>query len=214
MSLRYALYFAPEEGTALARFGQAWLAGAWLEGRDDLIAEPRLYGFHATLKPPFRLAEGRSRDELLNAAAEFARARPAFTAPALVLEPLDGFLALQPSLPSPAIDSLAADCVRHFDRFRAPPTEAELAKRLAAPLDQRHRDLLKEWGYPYVLDRFRFHLTLTRRLRDGEADIAAVARAAAAAALAEPVAFRSLCLFEQAAPGAAFRLSARFPFGG
>lgn len=213
LSHRYAVYFAAEEGSALAHFGNAWLGGRAPGVAPDLIDEPRLYGFHATLKPPFRLAEGLHATALHDALAEFARNRRPFAEPPPVLARLDGFLAFRLSRPSPAVDELAAACVRGFDRFRAPLTGAERAKRLAAPLSERQQRLLDQWGYPYVLDQFRFHLTLTRRLRDDETPIVALATELAAAVLAAPVEFRSLCLFEQAEPGAVFALTARFPFG-
>lgn len=211
MTRRLALYFAPEDGTELARFGRGWLSTA---EHGDLVAEPRHYGFHATLKAPFRLAEGMEGAALRAAAAAFAGQRRPFVEPPLVLQPLHGFLALRPSRPSPAIDRLAADCVREFDRFRAPSSDDERRKRLAAPLSDRQKALFDQWGYPYVFDEYRFHMTLTRRLQDDETGVREVLAELAAAALEEPVEFRSLCLFEQPETGAPFELTARFPFAG
>ncbi len=218
MSRRYAIYFAPEEGTELARFGSSWLGGRVPRVdptvHADMTEEPRLYGFHATLKPPFHLADGIHPAALRDAMAEFSGKRRPFVEAPLILAWLNGFLAFRPPRFSASIDQLAADCVQDFDRFRAPLTEAERRKRLAAPLSERQKELLDRWGYPYVLDQFRFHLTLTRSLRDDEASVAELMAELAAAALAEPLEIRSLCLFEQAGPGAAFALAARFPFGG
>lgn len=231
---RFALYFAPEDGSALAEFGWRWLGRhpdrtepeplrpAGLAPADlapelhaDLIADARRYGFHATLKAPFRLAEGTGEAALRDEAAAFARRRHAFVEPPFVLRDLHGFLALRPSRPSAEIQALADDCVRAFDRFRAPPTEAERRKRLAAPLSDRQKALLDVWGYPYVLDQFRFHMTLTRALRDGEREtLRPRLERLCAPVLAEPVTFRSLCLFVQADAGAPFVLAARCPFGG
>ncbi len=221
--VRHALYFAPEDGTALAAFGWSWLGREphsaecrlLADGRRDLVAAPRLYGFHATLKPPFRLAAGRGEAELIEAVAAFAAARMPFVEPPLVLAALGGFLALRPATAAPRIHALADDCVRAFDRFRAVPSAAETAKRGAVPLTERQRVLLERWGYPYVFEEYRFHMTLTGTLAEGER-AAAMARIAplAAGALAEPVDFRSLCLFRQEAAGQPFVLAARFPFGG
>lgn len=220
---RHALYFTPEDGTALAAFGWSWLGREprsancppLADDRQDLVAAPRSYGFHATLKPPFRLAEGREEAELTEAVAAFAAARAPFVEPPLILAALGGFVALRPSTDAPRIHALADDCVRAFDRFRAPPSAAEAAKRGAAPLTERQRALLDRWGYPYVFEEYRFHMTLTGTLAEDER-AAALARIAplAAGALAEPVAVRSLCLFRQEAAGQPFVLAARFPFGG
>ena len=67
---RYAIYYLPPAG-ALADFGARWLGwdvrrGAAavqldLPGLRDATEAPRKYGFHGTLKPPFRLAEGQER---------------------------------------------------------------------------------------------------------------------------------------------------------
>lgn len=206
---RYAIYFAPEDDSALARFGAAWLA------RPEAGEGPPHYGFHATLKAPFRLADGRAAQDLAAELDTFARSTPAFVGPCLRLAELDGFLALRPAAPSPALDGLAERCLRAFDGFRAPPTQAELDKRLKTPLDARGHQLLARWGYPYVLDRYRFHMTLTDRLE-------AQARQATRALLApltvplegEPLAVRSICLFVQPASGRPFALGQRFPLAG
>lgn len=226
---RFALYFAPEDGTELARFGWWWLGrhpetaelgplpelGLPSSYHADLVADARHYGFHATLKAPFRLAESHDLAGLRAAIADFARRRRPFAEPPFALDELHGFLALRPSRPSTAIAGLAQDCVEAFDGFRAPPTEAERRKRLAAPLTARQRELLERWGYPYVLDEFRFHLTLTRQLPDDErAALRALVAPLVAPTQAEPGRFASLCLFEQAAADAPFVLSTRFPLRG
>lgn len=205
--LRYALYFLPETGSALDRLGRLWLDAL----PADLTAEARVYGFHATLKAPFRLADGQDEAALQAACASFAATHAPITEgpPALAL--LHGFFALQPGAPSAAIHTLAAECVRHFDAFRAPLSDAEMAKRLRAPLTPRHRQLLDQWGYPYVLDQYRFHLTLTRRLEEAEQPaVESLLRPLTAEAMAEPLALRSLCLMRQSA-GDAFSLLARYP---
>ncbi len=218
---RYAVYFAPEQGTALDRFGWAWLGrmpdspehGApSCPELEPLIAAPRAYGFHATLKPPFRLADGRGRDDLVGALRDFAARRSAFVCAPLDMQPLDGFLALRPSAPASRLDELAADCVRAFEPFRAPPSEDELARRLGAGLTPRQREYLARWGYPFVFEEFRFHMTLTGRLDDGQRQaVEALARPLLQPVLHEPLLVRSVCLFEQE-PGAPFLLAERFVF--
>lgn len=220
---RYGLYFAPEEGSALAAFGWDWLgrdsAGtAFLPLPDDrarVVADARRYGFHATLKAPFRLAEGCRGEDLRAEAAAFAAGRAAFTGPPPALEELHGFLALRPSAPAPAIHALADECVRRFDRFRRPAAEAERARRLAAGLTPPQAAHLDAWGYPYVFDQYRFHMTLTCRLAgDERARWHTLLAGRLGAVLAEPMEFRSLALFVQPDADAPFVLAERFPFAG
>ena len=202
--MRYAIYYTPPPETALARFGAAWFA------RDaPCLDAPRRYGFHGTLKAPFRLAAGASEAELLCAAESFAAARPALSAPPLRLAVLAGFLALLPSEPFEALDRLAADCVAAFDRFRAPLTDTEAASRRRAGLSPRQEALLRRWGYPHVMEAFRFHLTLTDRLDEAGA---ARERAAAEAMLGETAhsfSVDAVTVAVEPADGEAFRVLRR-----
>lgn len=226
---RYAIYFAPEDASALGRFGWTWLGRHPTEvepvdptvppGFDrgrflDIIAEPRRYGFHATLKAPFRLAEGRSAAELGAALGSFAADQAPFTLPALQLASLDRFLALRLASPCPALAALAAQTVRHFDPFRAPPDEEETRRRLANPLTEHQKHLLHAWGYPYVLEEWRFHMTLTGPLEeDSRRRVAAVLQPLVTGlAPAEP--FASISLFEQPEGSRLFRMIDRFALRG
>lgn len=165
---RYAIYFAPQPGSALARFGAAWLgydvaAGAFVAQPQapgiaprrlaEITAEPRRYGFHATLKPPFALAEGAGRGALDEAVAAFAGHFPPFAAPPLRLACLEGFWALMLSQGCREMDRLAASCVTELDRFRALPSADELGRRRRAGLTPVQDALLERWGYPYVITR-------------------------------------------------------------
>ncbi len=129
-----------------------------------VAAEPQRYGFHATLKAPFRLAGSIDDTALRGAIENFARDARAIPTIDLVVRSLGDFVALVPRLPSPALQDLAAACVRAFDSFRAPLSQSERARRMCASLGVVERAHLERWGYPYVLDRFRFHMTLTGRL--------------------------------------------------
>lgn len=210
MTTRYALYFIPEDGTALARLGDHWLTAL----PADLTDEARVYGFHATLKAPFRLPPGTTEDRLRAECAALARQSTAIDEAPPALARLHGFYALRPSQNSIAIQSLAAEAVRHLDPFRAPLNARELAKRLAAPLSPRQRDLLEHWGYPYVFDEYRFHMTLTRRLDQAETPaVEALLRPLVAEAISEPLRIASICLMRQA-DGAPFTLLQRFTLEG
>ncbi|MEL6479219.1 MAG: DUF1045 domain-containing protein [Pseudomonadota bacterium] len=226
---RYALYYAPPPGSALAQFGAAWLgwdaaAGGMVAHPDlpglpqpvsTLSARPRKYGFHGTLKPPFALAEGITADELFEAAAALASGMPAFEIPRLEVKSIGSFLAIVPAGPVPPIAALAASCVQELDRFRAAPTLEETAKRRALPLTPRQEALLQAWGYPYVLDEFRFHLTLTGPL--DPSDLAAVEAALTpklADILSPPQPVQDICVFGEAEDDGRFHVITRLPLTG
>jgi putative phosphonate metabolism protein len=227
--MRHAVYFAPNFESELYRFGSVWLgrdarsgeplvapcpAGLTPERVAAITAEPRRYGFHATLKAPFALAPGRSARELARAFESFARDCSTFTMPALTLAELGGFLALVPSAPCAELDRLAERAVRAFDVFRAPPAAGETERHGQASLDARERELLAAWGYPYVFDRWRFHMTLTGRLEHGERGRIRDALAPLVASICrEPVVVDALALFVQPSPDVSFRYRSRFPFG-
>lgn len=231
MTARYAVYFAPAPDTALAAFGRTWLGrdaetGAAVEqpalpGIDATTlhaqtASPRFYGFHGTLKPPFALAPGCEAAGLETTLAAFAATQAPFELAGLRLARLENFLALVPTQPSPLLDRLAADCVRDFDAFRAPPLDADLAKRRANGLTPVQEANLQRWGYPFVFEEFRFHLTLTGPIaEDSLRDHFAAALAPLAAPFAAaPVRVDALCLFRQPDRATPFRLVRRVPFGG
>lgn len=177
---RYAIYFVPAPETALYQFGATVLGYDVYSSRDvpfvatalpdwsDKIREPRIYGFHATLKPPFRLAEGLAPSDLNAAFDAFAKSQPFIDVGPLEVRALGSFVALVPVAPCAALDQLAGACVRHFDRFRAPMNGEERKRRLAASLTERQIRNLKRWGYPYVFEDFRFHMTLTGPLADND----------------------------------------------
>ncbi len=86
------------------------------------------------------------------------------------LRRLGHFIALTPDAPSMELSLFAAECVAAFDRFRAPITEKDRQRRGASRLPPRHRALFERWGYPYVFDEFRFHMTLTGPLPEESQD--------------------------------------------
>ena len=228
MTARYAIYFAPDADTPLARFGAAWLgrdaeAGGSLaqpavpgfsaERLERITETPRGYGFHTTLAPPMRLAEGCTRAMLDRALAAFAATRRPFHAPPLRLAAIDRFLALVLSGESAAMQGLEDDIIRAFYRFRAPPEPVEYIRRQAATHTPRQEELLRQWGYPFVLDEFRFHMTLSNTL-DGTVlrSLRMALEPLAAPVCAAPLAVTGFALFEQAEPQAPFRLTRRYPF--
>jgi putative phosphonate metabolism protein len=231
---RVAIYYAPRSDDPLFIAGATWLGRdpesnaptaqpdlsdsreSWdgREARDlvEVTAEPRLYGFHATLKPPMRVAEGRRWVDVVDAARELADRTAAFDLPRLSVQDLHGFLALRETAPCAALQALADACVEQLDAFRAPASDAELARRRRANLSAEQDAMLTRWGYPYVFNTWFFHMTLTRRLTAVEkARLQPAAEAYFARALGVARRVADICLFTQAAPDAPFVIAERLP---
>jgi putative phosphonate metabolism protein len=220
---RFAIYFVPAPDTVLYHFGAAVLGydcytGEPLAHPPDvalsatewaaLTAEPRPYGFHATLKAPFRLRRECDPDALLAGVRALAASVATMPTLAPVVGLIGGFVAIVPRTPSPPVERLAADCVTALDRFRRPMTEPERSKRLAAGLSRDQIAHLDRWGYPYVLEEFRFHMTLTGRIgSDQRQAIHALLRDAFARHCgSEPIRLDRLALVRQQQPQAPFRV--------
>lgn len=212
---RFAVYYAPAEGDFATRAAE-WLGwdavrGAVLsgpvpeglpEGLGDITADPRKYGFHGTIRAPFRPAEGLDRDAVEAAVGALAAKLGPVVCDGLVLENLQGFLALTPAGCEAALLELGAAVVEGTDHLRAPLTEAEIARRRPERLTPRQRELLARWGYPYVMEEFRFHLTLTDRLAEDVAgQVAAALAAHFAPVLPRPFVIADLCLFGEDGAG-------------
>ena len=204
--MRAALYWAPATSDPLWTLGSAWLgrdaetgaacAQPALPGIAELTAAPRRYGFHATLRPPMQLATG--WDEFREAAAAIARATRPFALPPLEIAELYGFLALREAAPCAGLQALADRCVELTNRHRLKPAPDELQRRRGAGLSARQEAMLQTWGYPYVMQEWFFHMTLTRRLAPHERGaVRACAEAHFAAALNMPRVVNSICIFTQ-----------------
>lgn len=222
---RVAVYYAPLPDDPLSKASAAWL------GRDpstgtphkqpdlpDIAAvtsDPRSYGFHATLKPPLRLARDRTWEDFLRDARAMARRIAPFDLPPLAVSDVHGFLALKETEPSAALQGLADTCVAELDCYRDPPDDAELARRRRSQLSREQDAMLVRWGYPYVFGTWFFHMTLTRRLTPEEKAIylpAAVEHFKVSIQTSRVV--KDICIFLQDSPGAPFMIAARLPLGG
>ncbi len=222
---RVAVYYAPEPDDALFAAGATWLgrdpeSGAPAPQPDlpaiaEVTAEPCLYGFHATLKPPIRLRPGASWGAVLEAATDLAGSISPFDLPSLTVADLHGFLALRETEPCLALQALADLCVAALDDWRAPPEPQELERRRRAGLSAAQEALLVRWGYPYVFGEWFFHMTLTRRLSATERDTyKPAAEHHFARAMLAPRRVAAICLFTQPAPNQPFLLAERLPLRG
>lgn len=219
---RYAIYFAAGADSALSRFGAELLGYDACTGNEmpfprealevapdwrDVSADPRKYGFHATLKAPMALVSGRTEADLTAACAVFAgKARPL---PVIrpVVDAISGFIAVTPAEPVDALQQLAADCVRDFESFRAALSVEDRARRRPEKLSERQRDYLDRWGYPYVMEEFRFHMTLTGRLdAERRGPILEMLRARFATLKLDTIEIDRIALFRQDEAKARFRI--------
>ncbi len=227
---RYAIYYAPAVGSALMHYGNGWLGfdpetgfkvnipvkKEIVECRiDKYISSPRRYGFHGTLKPPFSLSKRHDIYELDLALQSLAgRLKPAISGP-LVLKKIGRFICLAPTGDCHEIEHIAASTVKELDRFRGPQSEALLAKRRAAGLSAKQEAYLQRYGYPYVLDEFRFHLTLTNSLADEDLNmIFPLLEGLMEEVCREDFWIRELCLFADPGDNKPFQLLKRYPLSG
>ena len=221
---RYAVYYAPREG-AFAFRANDWLGREFgnpcdlpqpvLPGIGDprgITAEPRRYGFHGTIRAPFRPAEGVDETHIRDTVAGLAARLAPVSCAGLRIEVLHGFVALTPLGCEVALLELGAAVVTGTDPLRAPLTEAEIARRRPDRLTPRQRELLDRWGYPHVMEEFRFHLTLTDRLERPE-PIRAALDAHFAPVLPRPFVIEDLCLSGEDASGR-FHLMHRYALSG
>ncbi|SSC71146.1 unnamed protein product [Ciceribacter sp. T2.26MG-112.2] len=227
--MRYAIYFTPPSSDALTLAAASWLgrsvySGEAVEhpavrglGLHEIAfhtALPRRYGFHATLKAPFHLRGDCTEAALLRELMRFAGTLEPFEIPRLVVGRLGDYYGLVPEAPCAALDYLAAAVVQQFDAYRAPLSEAEIERRNPDGLSASQFSNLHRWGHPYVMDEFRFHMTLTGPLLNR--DFGRMESALAGyfePLLGDPVEISNLALFVEKEPGAPFVVHSLHPMG-
>lgn len=228
--MRYALYFTPPADDPLTRTAAAWLgrdafsgASIAIEKADPfsaetmaaLTADPRRYGFHATIKAPFELARGQTEKRLIDHFETFCAAQPAFDIPSVVVGELGPFFALIPAETHRSLQDFAAAVVEAFEPFRAPLSDADIARRNPGRLSETQHACLLRWGYPYVMDEFRFHMTLSNPVEPAQADaMRRLANARFASFTGKPLRISGLALFIEPERGAPFTIHAWQPLNG
>lgn len=228
--MRYALYFTPAKTDPLTVAAAQWLGrdpfsgerfphaargGLSAEKIAEVTASPRRYGFHATLKAPFRLAAGAREDDLLATLETFAAQTAPIAIPRVVVGNLSGFFALVPSETCAPLNAFAASVVTAFERFRAPLNADEIARRNPDHLSPQEAANLRDWGYPYVLDSFRFHMTLTDRVPLAMHDVLQpVLESYFAPVLPAPFPIDGVALFVEPGPGEPFIVREHFSLTG
>ena len=222
--MRFAIYYAPESNSLLHQLGSHWLGhdaltGAALDqpGEGLLIGKTeaaKRYGFHATLKAPFHLRHGKFEQHVKQEARQLATVLNPVTIDRLTVCEIEGFLALVPETQSAEIDSFAAACVRSFDHLRKETDAGELARRHEAGLTLRQSQQIADWGYPYVFEDFRFHITLTKKLHGEDLRSAKVlAENHFAAVNGKPLTINNISIFAEPDGGGQFQIIEQLSIG-
>jgi len=229
--MRYAIYFAADAGDRLMQLGNYWLGRDPFSGNDlqqpdvaglsparvhALSSDPRRYGFHGTLKAPFSLRAEQSEAALVAACESFAADLSPFEIDGLGVSRLGRFLALTPTREEPGLRAFASACVRRFEPFRAPLADADLERRRRSGLTAAQDSHLANWGYPYIFDEFRFHMTLSNKLEDDrEAGLLAdAAKAWFAGVTDQPRICSHFALYSEAERNAPFKVHTVFQLSG
>ncbi|VXC77539.1 hypothetical protein BURKHO8Y_320015 [Burkholderia sp. 8Y] len=79
-------------------------------------------------------------------------------------------------------------------------------------MSARQITLLREWGYPYVLDEYRFHMALSDSLDEAQARAFIMSDWSGRTEKLGPMPVQGAALFIEAEPGAPFMLWQRLPF--
>ncbi|MEL6819808.1 MAG: DUF1045 domain-containing protein [Pseudomonadota bacterium] len=215
--MRYAIYYTPPRDHELTLTAAHWLGRSPFEhdpvpidhGYSAHLVAPSRYGFHGTLKAPFRLAVNVTETELLNAFDAFLTRPRVIPEISLRVGALGSFLALIPN--DTEVDDLRAlsrDCVLDFEPFRAPLTDAEIARRNPNLLPPLQLNYLHRYGYPHVFEAFRFHMTLTSAIDDAatQSEIQNHLTDRFSKLLASPLRMSTLAIFVEKEPGGQFRV--------
>ena len=226
---RYAIYYMPKPDSHFWRLGSSCLGYDASDGCEmispghkifsnqnealHITEAPRKYGFHATLKAPFALKAGHRESEFIAAARAFADEQAAFDLPQLAVQAIGDFIALVPQSRQAQLHVLADACVREFETFRAPLTQADLQRRLAGNLTPQQKAALESYGYPYVFEDFRFHMTLTGKLDAKIREIWLAGMTDIFSTFEQPLHCQSIAIFKQEKPDGRFRVLTRLPFG-
>jgi putative phosphonate metabolism protein len=227
---RVAVYFAPRFDSDWWNAGTEWLGRCAHTGNEQparsskhidesqfaaLTKDPRRYGWHATLKPPFRLATGVHYPQFRHALVHLAKQHHAFELPPLRVGLLGDFLALRPVHRSQELELLANDCVTHLQPLASSLTDEEMARRRGKPLTPAQDELLQSWGYPWVLQEFRFHLSLTGSIAhlDGTQRESITAMAEQHFGKLGPLQVDHVSIFIEPVPGEPFMLADQIAVG-
>lgn len=223
---RYAIYYVPEQSDALLQLADDWFGRSTLTGKptkrpnipglsskkiQSITKTAARYGFHGTLKAPFRLARSATERKFLEAVAALASDLDAARAIKMSLDYSSGFIAIRPSEEDHALRGIGDLCVIALDIFRAPVNTLERMARIQPKLSQEEAQFLLLWGYPYIFNRFRFHMTLTDPILSREKNkIYTILKDYFETALSAPLNIESICVCGDPGNGQSFDVLQRF----
>ncbi|KIG09944.1 DUF1045 domain-containing protein [Caballeronia concitans] len=216
---RVALYHAPPASSAWWREGCEWLgrdAESGLENSTRVHAwthAPRRYGWHATIVPPFHCAAGVALSDVLAAARAWASGVPRFDMPVRLAQ-MNRFVALRAEQDDDdeRLRDIAASALQALAPLRAKPSAQSIERRIHAGMSARQIELLRAWGYPYVFDEYRFHMTLSDSLDDTHARASIMSEWTQRIGKLGALPVHGAALFVEPEPGAPFLLWQRLPF--
>ena len=179
---RVAIYFLPKKNSSLENFGKNLLGRdinkkkkisltrrqkyfisrgfTFFDELKDYCEQPAKYGFHATLKAPFRLKRNVKTKNFYDVISHIAAQHSRFKIQGLKIVYSKKFTFITSRKPNKLLINLENDLVKHLDTFRAELNKKEIKKRIPDSLTFKQNKYLKEWGYPFVFDQFKFHMTL------------------------------------------------------
>jgi len=179
---RVAIYFLPKKNSSLENFGKNLLGRdinkkkkisltrrqkyfinrgfTYFDELKDYCEQPAKYGFHATLKAPFRLKRNVKTKNFYDVISHIAAQHSRFKIKGLKIVYSKKFTFITSRKPNKLLINLENDLVKHLDTFRAELNKTEIKKRIPDSLTFKQNKYLKEWGYPFVFDQFKFHMTL------------------------------------------------------
>ncbi len=179
---RVAIYFLPKKNSSLENFGKNLLGRdinkkkkisltrrqkyfinrgfTYFDELKNYCEQPAKYGFHATLKAPFRLKRNVKTKNFYDVISHIATQHSRFKIKGLKIVYSKKFTFITSRKPNKLLINLENDLVKHLDTFRAELNKTEIKKRIPDSLTFKQNKYLKEWGYPFVFDQFKFHMTL------------------------------------------------------
>jgi len=230
VTARYAIYFAPQDDSELDIFGSTVLRRRAENPADwqhpelpaqfpealswaDQIKRPAHYGFHATIKAPFTIADGQSADDLIQDLAHFCETQQPISLMGVGPIRTSRYDALAfPEQQPQALQQLANDCVKSFEKYRAPLSEEDLERRNLSSLTTRQQQYTERYGYPYILDDFNFHMTLSGQNDHNDESYLQWLVRLYESMVNEPPILDRLCIFSQPDRSSAFVRTHEFVF--
>jgi alpha-D-ribose 1-methylphosphonate 5-triphosphate synthase subunit PhnG len=217
---RYAVYYVPDQDSDLYRLGSSLLGYSLREGKELPMAalpgagapgeyskKASVYGFHSTVIAPFRTQRG--KEGIASAIALALSKHAPFRLAPLRLRLLNGFPALCAEGPMDGFQALEKSLLEALYPLFLPPDPESLGRR--GELNPKQLGYFWKWGYPFVLDEHRFHMTLGDP-NSSDGYIGALKNYFPASST-DALVFGKVTLCAQESPGSRFISLGDFPLG-